>query len=115
MPLKVLMLDDEPDYGDLFMDTFASPDVDVTTFVDPEAAIAAARRSPPDLIFLDFRLPQTTANHVAPRLPANVPIYILSGELNPDVTFPCAGVITKPFKKQEVLALMKSIAVRLGK
>ena len=110
MPIDVLMLDDEPDYGELFVDAFSSASVVIRTFVDPAAAVAAASAHRPDLIFLDFRLPQMTANDVAPKMPANVPIYILTGELNPNITFSCQGIITKPFKKQDILAQIEKIA-----
>ena len=73
MPLKVYYLDDEKDLCEMFVDYFSNKDVEVTTFTDPLKAIAHSLNHPPDLIFVDYRLPGTTGDEVAKSLGASVP------------------------------------------
>ncbi len=68
MPFKVIYLDDEPHLCEMFVDNFASGEVSVETFTDSEKAITAINASIPDLVFLDYRLPETTGEAVALRL-----------------------------------------------
>jgi DNA-binding response OmpR family regulator len=49
---RVLYLDDEAELCEIFSDELSSPEVSVTTYTDPDAAIAAAQRQPkPDIVF----------------------------------------------------------------
>jgi CheY-like chemotaxis protein len=80
--LKVYYLDDEPDLLEIFVDTFSSSLVEITTFTDPIKAIAVIKSSPPDLLFLDFRLPYTTGLMVAEQLDPNIPKVLVTGDMS---------------------------------
>ncbi len=110
MSLKIIYLDDEPDLCECFSDEFASEKIEVTTFTDPKRAIAAALESPPDLIFLDFRLPGTTGNAVALAMPKEIPKYLITGESEVNTTYKFEFVFGKPL---EIEAIQKVIDLHL--
>jgi CheY-like chemotaxis protein len=106
--LKVYYLDDEVDLLELFQDMFSSADVEITTFSDPELAIKTSAEIPPDLIFLDYRLPNTTGVKVALRLDPSIPKVLVTGELNSDDEFKFNSVILKPYRASEVRQTLES-------
>ena len=73
MPIKIIYLDDEPHLCEMFVDNFASAEVLIQTFTDPESAIKAINEEKPDFVLLDYRLPQTTGQDVALRLNPAIP------------------------------------------
>lgn len=97
MQLKIMYLDDEPGLCEMFVDNFASPNVLIETFTDPEAAIKAINDSKPDLVFLDYRLPDTTGFDVACRLDPGLPKVLLTGDLSVSVGMPFIKILHKPF------------------
>lgn len=96
MPLKVYYLDDEPALLEIFVDTFASPAVEITTFTDPTAAIACVQIDPPDLIFLDFRLAGTTGVEVAQQLNPVIPKVLITGDIHVEQQSLFQKVFEKP-------------------
>ena len=86
--LKVLFLDDEPALCIAFEALFSSETVEVTTFTDAAQAINAALINPPDIIFLDYRLPGTNGFDVARAMAKDIPKYLITAEIsvppNPD-------------------------------
>ena len=80
MPLKVYILDDEPDICQVFKENFSTSDIGIQTFVDPKTLLEAIRTSPPDLIFLDYRLPNTTGDEVAKSIKILIPMALLTGD-----------------------------------
>lgn len=110
MPLKIIYLDDEPHLCEMFADNFASADILVHAFTDPEKAIAAVNESIPDLVFLDYRLPQTTGEAVALRLPPAIPKVLLTGDLAVKTIGNFAKVFHKPFDFDEMEAFIDTYA-----
>ena len=108
MPLKVYCLDDEPALLEILVDMFASEEVQMMTFTDPRAAIEAIRLDPPDLLFVDYRLPNTTGLLVAKQLNATFPIYLVTGEINMPHDPVFRGILHKPMKMEAIEALIKS-------
>jgi CheY-like chemotaxis protein len=113
MSLKVYYLDDEPALLEIFSDTFSSEEIQITTFSDPKEAIAAIKSSPPDLLFLDFRLPNTTGVAIAQQLDPNIPKALISGDLSLKPEVPFDAVFEKPIKISEVLSFIEGFAAKM--
>lgn len=113
--LKVVYLDDESELCELFRDLFSSPEVQITTFTDPLKAIQAVRLDPPDLFFVDFRLPGMTGVEVAKQVDAGEKVdgiertvkVMITGELSVPLEAPFAAVFYKPFPISEVSELLQ--------
>jgi len=105
MPLNVVYLDDEPDLCSNFSDFFASRDVLIKTFTDPEEAIRYVNRHPPDLLFVDYRLPSTTGDEIALALDPAIPKYLVTGDITIVTTYQFMGVFSKPYPPDEIQAV----------
>ena len=66
----------------MFADYFSSEDVAVTTFTDPAKVVANCHSNPPDMIFVDYRLPGTTGDEVVKSIAASIPKYLITGAIN---------------------------------
>jgi len=108
MPLKVYYLDDELDILEIFSDEFANEDVSVTTFSDPKAAIDAIKANPPDLLFLDYRLPNTTGDQIALLLDPNIPKVLISGDPTIKLEAKFEARFGKPFSVKEMKTFIDS-------
>ena len=96
MPLKVYMLDDEPDICQIFKDNFSTVDITIHTFNDPKKFLEAIHADPPDLLFFDYRLPNTNGVEVARAIKIKIPMALLTGDL--EVT--SVEIFEKKFNKQ---------------
>jgi len=92
---KVLFLDDETDLLELFRDSCEDL-AEVRVFADSEKAIESAIKVPPDIAFLDYRLPGMSATEVAGRFPRGVVLHLLTGELDLALPEGFASVLVKP-------------------
>lgn len=97
MPLKIIYLDDEPGICEMFVDNFSSPEIEVTTFCDEELAIKAVNATTPDLVFIDYRLPNTTGDKVASRMRHTIPKALITGDLAVKEVEHFIKVFHKPF------------------
>jgi DNA-binding NtrC family response regulator len=102
MPLDVLYVDDEKDLCENFEDLFSSPQVRVRTFTDPRLAVAAANQDPPDLAFLDFRLPELNGEQIARAMKREIPKYLITGDLAVRCDYPFVATFYKPYAFDEV-------------
>jgi DNA-binding NtrC family response regulator len=96
MSLKVYYLDDEADLCELFADYFSSDKVAVTTFVDTKIAIEAIKKNPPDIFFVDYRLPNTTGDEVAKALDPKIPKILVTGEFSIKTDYKFDLILSKP-------------------
>jgi CheY-like chemotaxis protein len=106
MPLEVLYLDDEPELCELFAEAYSTDRVRVTALSNVEEAIAFAIASPPHLIFLDYRLPGTTGDKIAQRMPPGIPKYLVTGDIVVQTEYRFEGVLRKPTDSAEIEALL---------
>ena len=115
MPERILIVEDEPALQDTLAYNLTRQGYLVETVSDGEAALAAARRQPPDLILLDIMLPVLDGFEVTRilRQELNTPILFLTArddeidrilglELGAD------DYMTKPFSMRELLARVKA-------
>lgn len=96
MSLKIYYLDDEKDLLDNFADLFSTPDREIVTFTDPEEAVAAIKASPPDILFIDYRLPGCTGDQVANRLDPSIPKVLITGDMHVNSSYKFYKIFEKP-------------------
>lgn len=101
-PFNVVYLDDEPLLCEFFKDCLESDDVIIKTFINPEEAIQEILTNRPDLVFLDFRLPNTTGDIVAQKIPENIPKVLITGDLVVEAKSTFIKIFKKPFNFSEM-------------
>jgi CheY-like chemotaxis protein len=106
--VRVFYLDDEVELLIIFKETFESETIQIATFTDPEALIRAVTETSPDLVFLDYRLPFTTGQEVAKKLPLSLTKVLLTGDLNLSSLTGFKEVLHKPFSFERIQALLES-------
>ena len=102
MSLKIIYIDDEPELCENFIDTFSEAGISILTFTDANSAIAAAKKTPPDLIFLDYRLPGTNGDKVAQLIDPSIPKYLITGDIAVATTYNFQAVFPKPYDKADI-------------
>ena len=102
MKLRVFYIDDEIELCDIFSELFVSDDVEIITFIDPQLAIISALQSPPDLVFIDYRLHGVTGDKVALDMKCNSPFYLISGDLIVTTDFKFEKILSKPVASTEI-------------
>lgn len=119
MPELILVVDDEPKIVRLARDYLEKNGYHVTTAVDGQSALTAARREKPDLIILDLMLPIMDGREVCRilRRESDVPIIMLTAlsEEIDQVTGLEIGAddyITKPFSPRAMIARVRALLRR---
>ncbi|BDC49662.1 hypothetical protein F183_A19780 [Bryobacterales bacterium F-183] len=111
---EVMIVDDNPNNLRLLEDMLLSQGHAVRSFPLGRLALAAAQKSPPDLILLDINMPEMNGYEVCARFRENpatqhVPVIFLSalGDVKDKVrAFQAGGIdyVSKPFQFEEVQA-----------
>ena len=121
MSKKILLVDDEPEILEICRDYLKAAAFDVVTAKDGAQGLAAARREKPDLIVLDWMMPEMDGLDVcrAIRRESDVPIIMLTARV--EETDKLIGLelgtddyITKPFSPRELVARVKVVLRRIG-
>ena len=112
MPLKVYYLDDEPDLLALFAETFQTDQILISTFDNPENAVKQAKAEPPDVFFIDYRLPLVTGDKVASKLPAAIYKVLVTGDLSLHLSFPFDQVVEKPFEISMIQKMLDGLLAK---
>ncbi|MFC0039605.1 response regulator transcription factor [Actinomadura rayongensis] len=121
-PVRVLVVDDEPDIRDVLVRVLRAEGWAVAEAADGTAALAAARDVRPDAVILDVMLPDTDGFAVLRDLRARAPeICVLFLTARDTVEDRVAGItaggddyVTKPFSLDEVLARLNGLVRRAG-
>lgn len=112
---RILVIDDEPALGENIQRMLRQPGVSVAVCTDPTKGLAEALSCPPDLIFLDMRMPAMSGEEVFTKLhsahPA-LPIVFLTafGSVEGAVMAMRNGAfdyLQKPFKREDLLLVAK--------
>jgi two-component system KDP operon response regulator KdpE len=118
LPLRILVVDDEPNILAAVAPLLRLRGYDVSTVMSGKAAIESVEREPPDLIVLDLGLPDMDGVDVCRivREDRTTPILVLSarGAERDKVAALDAGAddyVTKPFGTEELLARVR-VALR---
>lgn len=107
MPLKVMYIDDESMLCENFVDCFAVEGVEITTFTDPKKVLLAANTNPPDLIFIDYRLPGMNGDELATALNPKIPKYLITGEIDLTTKYSFLKIFPKPYDVSEISEIIK--------
>lgn len=116
LPLRVLVVDDEPPIRRFLRTTLAARGYDITEADDGAAALEEVRRRPPDLLVLDLGLPGVGGLEVIRRLRADgvaAPIIVLSSRADEAgkveaLDLGADDYVTKPFGMDELLARIRA-------
>jgi len=115
MPKKILVIDDDPDVGQVLQMTLSRAGYEVVIATDGNAGLQKAHDSHPDLILLDIMLPDMDGWQVCRRLRemTEVPIIMLTVLRKPEETTQGLGLgaddyIAKPWSNRELLARIQS-------
>ena len=120
-PIRVLVVDDEPQLLRALRINLTARHYDVATAADGASAVRAASSRLPDLVVLDLGLPDMDGVDVIRQLRGwtPVPIIVLSGRAGSSdkVHALDAGAddyVTKPFGLDELLARVRAVTRRAG-
>ncbi|MFC4534304.1 response regulator transcription factor [Sphaerisporangium dianthi] len=121
-PVRVLVVDDEPDLAEVLGAVLRYEGWEVRTAADGAAAVATAREFCPDAVVLDVMLPDIDGLEVLRRLRAEAPrVCVLFLTAKDAVEDRIAGItaggddyVTKPFSLEEVLARLRGLLRRAG-
>ena len=118
---KILIVDDEPDIRDILKITLGD-DYDVIEAVNGREAISIIKSKAPDIILLDYKMPEMSGLEVCQIVKSDIllqhlPIIMLTGkkELTDKVKGIDAGAddyVVKPFVPEELLARIRMILRR---
>ncbi|MEC3998780.1 response regulator transcription factor [Actinacidiphila sp. DG2A-62] len=121
-PVRVLVVDDEPDLAEVLAGVLAYEGWEVRTAGDAAAAVAEARGFRPDAVVLDVMLPDGDGLSVLRALRAGQPdVCVLFLTARDAVEDRIAGLtaggddyVTKPFSLEELLARLRGLLRRAG-
>jgi two-component system, OmpR family, response regulator len=121
-PVHVLVVDDEPVLAELVTMALRYEGWTVSTAGDGAAALAAARKDPPDVVVLDVMLPDMSGLDVLRKLREQIPgLPLLLLTAKDAVEDRIAGLtaggddyVTKPFSLEEVMLRLRALLRRTG-
>ena len=121
-PLRVLVVDDEPNLAELLTSALRYEGWDVSTAHDGQSAVRLARETLPDVIVLDIMLGVIDGIEVLRRIRQQqdgVPVLFLTARdsVEDRVAGLTAGgddYVTKPFSLEEVVARLRGLLRRAG-
>jgi DNA-binding response OmpR family regulator len=116
---QVLVVDDEPHIRAVLRGYLEAAGFAVAEAGDGEAAVAAVRRVPPDLVLLDVMLPGLDGIEVLRQLRTFSDVYVILVTARTEEVDKLVGLavgaddyITKPFSPREVAARVKAVLRR---
>jgi DNA-binding response OmpR family regulator len=116
---QVLVVDDEPHIRAVLSGYLEAAGFAVAEAGDGEAAVAAVRRDPPDLVLLDVMLPGLDGIEVLRQLRTFSDVYVILVTARTEEVDKLVGLavgaddyITKPFSPREVAARVKAVLRR---
>ena len=117
MAKKILLIDDEPGITEIISLTLELEGYRVELAGDAEEGLRRARAAAPDLVLLDIMMPGKDGWYVFERLrqdpaTAAIPIVVFTAKqdaLRHEYISRVAAVLPKPYKRQELLALIAKL------
>ena len=121
-PLRVLVVDDEPNIAELLRMALRYEGWDVEVALTGSKAVSTAKATKPDAVVLDMMLPDFDGMEVLSRLRAqrsDVPVLFLTARdsVEDRVAGLTAGgddYVTKPFSLEELVARLRALMRRTG-
>lgn len=121
--LEVWMIDDDSFIRNLCAIIFNQQHLKHTCFSNAQELIEAAKNSRPDVLLADIRMPNMNGFELWTELQKiwnkSVPIYALSAQVLPPekehiLSHGFTGMISKPFKEQELLECLHMVSKKMG-
>jgi two-component system, OmpR family, response regulator len=121
-PIRVLVVDDEPDLAEVLSGAMQYEGWQVQTAATSAEAVAAARAFQPDAVVLDVMLPDVdgfiTLHELRTARPGVCVLFLTARDAVEDriagITAGGDDYVTKPFSLEEVLARLRGILRRAG-
>ncbi|WP_281356302.1 response regulator transcription factor [Acrocarpospora macrocephala] len=121
-PVRVLVVDDEPDLAEVLEAVLRQENWQVRTAGDGAEAVRQAREFQPDAVVLDVMLPDMDGLEVLRRLREDAPrtcvLFLTARDAVEDriagITAGGDDYVTKPFSLEEVLARLRGLLRRAG-
>jgi two-component system OmpR family response regulator len=121
-PLRVLVVDDEPNLAELLAMALRLEGWEITVAHTGSKAVTAAKRNRPDAVVLDMMLPDFDGLEVMRRMRGQLPdVPVLFLTARDSVEDRVAGLtaggddyVTKPFSLEEVVARLRGLLRRAG-
>ena len=104
-PIKLLAIDDEPESLEFIQDALTEPGLEVLTSTDPEEGWRIVRRSHPEIVLLDLRMPKVSGMELLERIvdfdPA-IDVILVTGDYSTEsavaaIQKGACDYLTKPF------------------
>lgn len=114
-PINVVYIEDEMDLCILFKEQFCSEFIHIYTFINPNDYLLKSTNYKPDIIFLDYRLPHLNGDEVAKSLKTDVPIVLITGDVEIKTNFPFKRIIHKPYQESFILDVLQEILDKKNK
>ncbi|MFJ8386527.1 response regulator transcription factor [Streptomyces sp. NPDC094438] len=121
-PVRILVVDDEPDLTEVLSGALRSEGWDVRSAADGASALGTAYAFRPDAVVLDWMLPDTDGLRLLREMRTRLPdVCVLFLTARDSVEDRIAGItaggddyVTKPFSLEEVLARLRGLLRRAG-
>jgi diguanylate cyclase (GGDEF)-like protein len=122
---KIMIVDDDPDILDVLRITLEGEGYEVTEAHNGEEALAIIKKTSPDLLITDFKMPRMTGDKLCNVLKEDIlvqhmPIIMLTGK--GEVTDKVHGInagaddyMVKPFEPEELIARVKMVLRRTAR
>ncbi len=110
-------MDDEPDILDILKLHLSTFDYDIYTAIDGTSALNCVNETPPDVVLLDYSLPQLNGKTLLKFIKRRSPdtfVIMVSGRASQDVARECLefgafDYIQKPFSLDRVTEVIRAI------
>lgn len=121
MPIKILLIEDEPKIVEICQDYLVAAGFDVVVAADGVSGLNAVREENPDLVVLDIMLPKLNGLDVCRKLrrQGSIPIIILTARVDEidkliGLELGADDYMTKPFSPRELIARIRTVLRRTG-
>jgi len=116
---KVVVIDDEPFILMMIEDKLKRANIGVVTLRESKAAVEIVRKEMPDLIILDWMMPEVSGIEICRMLKndpdlSHIPVFMLTAkgqDADEQLGLKCGAVryITKPFSPKALLEMVQEI------
>jgi len=96
MQLEVAYIDDEVDLCEIFSEAFTKAHINISTYTDPNLALKFLAKNPPDLVFIDFRLPNINGDQIALKMDPKIPKALITGDAHVNAQAEFDRIFYKP-------------------
>lgn len=116
-PIKLLAIDDEPDSLEIIRDALTQPNLEVLTSTDPEDGWRIIRRSHPEIVLLDLRMPKVSGMELLEKIvefDPGIDVILVTGDYSTEsavqaIQKGACDYLTKPFSPKALRQRIDSL------